>query len=122
MDSFPQGPEKIYHNLHWHQGGFPFHSKIPGPRGAKDLLLHMVERGGDPSALAEEFDLFQTSDSGELKDAVKKVLADNESAVQEYKKGKMGALQFLVGQAMRATKGKGNPETIREILQKELKQ
>jgi len=85
--------------------------------GAKELLLRMVERGGDPTEIAEERDLFQTSDSNELEGIIKKVLEENESAVSEYKSGKQGALQFLVGQAMKASKGKGNPETIRDLLQ-----
>ena len=89
-------------------------------RGAKDLLAHMVELGGDPHEIAKDKDLFQTSDSGELEAIVKKVIEDNASAVVEYKAGKQNALQFLVGQAMKASRGKGNPETIREILAKSL--
>ncbi len=85
-------------------------------RGAKDILLTMVSVGGDPSDIARELDVFQSSDAGELEGIIKKVLAENESAVSEYKSGKQGALQFLVGQAMKASKGKGNPEAIRDIL------
>lgn len=89
-------------------------------RGAKDILLHMVESGGDPHQIAQERDLFQTSDSGELEVAVKHVLAENKTAVGEYKKGKQNALQFLVGQTMKHMKGKGNPQIIGELLKKEL--
>ncbi|MEK7650029.1 MAG: Asp-tRNA(Asn)/Glu-tRNA(Gln) amidotransferase subunit GatB [Patescibacteria group bacterium] len=85
-------------------------------RGAKDILLTMVSVGGDPSDIARDLDVFQSSDTGELEGIIKKVLEENESAVSEYKSGKQGALQFLVGQAMKASKGKGNPETIRDLL------
>lgn len=89
-------------------------------RGAKDLLLHMVEYGGDPTEIAKNKDMFQSSDSGELEVAVKRVIQENESAVSEYKKGKQGALQFLVGQTMKHMKGKGNPGAIRDLLIKQL--
>ncbi|KKU86248.1 MAG: glutaminyl-tRNA synthase (glutamine-hydrolyzing) subunit B [Candidatus Ryanbacteria bacterium RIFCSPLOWO2_02_FULL_47_14] len=89
-------------------------------RGAKDLLSHMVKLGGDPHEIAKDKDLFQTSDSGELEAIVKKVIENNASAVAEYKAGKQNALQFLVGQAMKVSKGKGDPEVIRRLLINEL--
>ncbi len=85
-------------------------------RGAKDILLTMVSVGGDPSDIARDLDVFQSSDAGELEGTIKKVLEENPSAITEYKAGKQNALQFLVGQAMKASKGKGNPETIRDLL------
>jgi aspartyl-tRNA(Asn)/glutamyl-tRNA(Gln) amidotransferase subunit B len=88
---------------------------------AKDLLLHMVEHGGDPTEIARDKDVFQSSDAGEVESAVKQVIQDNESAVSEYKSGKQGALQFLVGQTMKHMRGKGNPEAIRALLEKFLK-
>ena len=60
--------------------------------------------------------LAQISDTSALKAAVAEVLAANEKAVGEYKAGKTNVLGFLVGQCMRATKGKGNPEMHKEIL------
>lgn len=60
--------------------------------------------------------LAQISDTSALKAAVAEVLAANEKAVGEYKAGKTNVLGFLVGQCMRATKGKGNPEMLREML------
>ena len=90
-------------------------------RGAKDLLAHMVELGGDPHEIAKDKDLFQTSDTGELEVIIKKVLEDNASAVAEYKAGKQNAMQFLVGQAMKASKGRGNPVIIQQLLEKMLK-
>ena len=85
-------------------------------RAAKDLLAHMVELGGDPHEIAKDKDWFQSSDAGELEGIIKAVLEANASAVAEYKAGKQNALQFLVGQAMKASRGKGNPEIMRELL------
>lgn len=89
-------------------------------RGAKELLSEMIEHGGDPSEIARDKDLFQTSDTGALEAAVHDIIAKNVSAVAEYKNGKQGALQFLVGQTMKGMKGRGNPEAIRELLIKNL--
>jgi len=80
----------------------------------------MVKLGGDPHEIAKDKDLFQTSDSGELEAIVKRVIENNASAVAEYKAGKQNALQFLVGQAMKVSKGKGDPEVIRRLLINEL--
>ena len=89
-------------------------------RAAKDLLSHMIEHGGDPTEIARDKDMFQSSDAGELEAAVKLVIQDNESAVLEYRGGKQGALQFLVGQTMKHMRGKGNPQIIGDLLKKEL--
>jgi len=60
--------------------------------------------------------LAQISDTGALKATVEEVLAANEKAVGQYKEGKTNVLGFLVGQCMRATKGKGNPEMLRQMI------
>ena len=89
-------------------------------RGAKDILKIMFEKGGTARAIAEEKGLFQESDSGALTAVVQKVLTDNPQAVSEYQAGKTAALQFLVGQCMKATKGSGNPAILKELLAKEI--
>ena len=89
-------------------------------RGAKDILKIMFEKGGAARAIAKEKGLFQESDSGALTAVARKVLADNQQAVSEYKAGKTAALQFLVGQCMKATKGSGNPALLKELLAKEI--
>lgn len=89
-------------------------------RGAKDLLAIMKESGGDPAALAQEKGLMQMSDTGVLEASVRGVIAANAKVVEDYKAGKAPALQYLVGQAMKATKGAGNPAVLRELLIKEL--
>lgn len=89
-------------------------------RGAKDTLVILAEKGGDPETVAKENGLLQVSDTGALKAAVQEVIAANEAVVTEYKAGKEASLQYLVGQAMKATKGAGNPGLIKELLIAEL--
>lgn len=85
-------------------------------RGAKDILQMLFEDGGDPLKLAEEHDLIQKSDEGELKAVVEGVIESNPKVAEDYKNGKDAAMQFLVGQGMKATKGSANPGVLREIL------
>jgi len=87
---------------------------------AQAVLEEMYHSGGDPSHIIEEKDLAQMDDSGVLKDAVDKVLADNEKSVEDYKNGKENAIKYLMGQVMAATKGKANPQTVMEILKERL--
>ena len=87
-------------------------------RIAKDVLKEMVETGDAPSSIIESRGLRQISDVGEIEKVVKKTIAENPKAVEDYKKGKANALQFLIGRAMAELKGKGNPEVIRKIFTK----
>jgi aspartyl-tRNA(Asn)/glutamyl-tRNA(Gln) amidotransferase subunit B len=92
-------------------------SKISS-RGAKDILKMMFEQGGEPMAIAEKENLLQKSDEGELIKIAEKIIADNAKTVADYKAGKEAALMALVGQAMKATKGSGNPQVLKEIFLK----
>jgi aspartyl-tRNA(Asn)/glutamyl-tRNA(Gln) amidotransferase subunit B len=74
----------------------------------------------DVDALIEARGLKQMSDAGELSDIVDAVLAANARSVEEYRAGKDKAFNALVGQAMKATKGKGNPAQVSELLKKKL--
>jgi len=85
-------------------------------RAAKDVLRHMVEKGGDPSVIVKDLGLAQVSDEKTLEEVAKRILAQNPEAIADYKKGKTNALQFLVGQMIKETKGAGNPEVIRTLL------
>ncbi|MBU2104002.1 Asp-tRNA(Asn)/Glu-tRNA(Gln) amidotransferase subunit GatB [Patescibacteria group bacterium] len=89
-------------------------------RGAKDVLLVMLEKGGSPREIAEQENLLQVSDEAALGDAVRTVVKENSAVVAEYKAGKEASLQYLVGQGMKATKGAGNPALIKELLVKEI--
>ena len=85
-------------------------------RGAKDTLTLMAVQGGDPEALATANGLIQVTDTAALQAAVQEVIAANEAVAAEYRAGKEASLQFLVGQAMKATKGAGNPGVLKELL------
>ena len=91
---------------------------IISSRGAKDILKILETTGGDPKLIAEEKNLIQKSNVRELETVVKKIIEENPEAVAEYKKGKLESLQFLIGQAMKFTKGSGNPQVLKEIFQK----
>lgn len=58
----------------------------------------------------------QISDEGALKAIVDEVVANNQKSIEDYKNGKTNALGFLVGQCMKASKGKGNPAVMKELL------
>lgn len=90
-------------------------------RGAKDVLARMYERGGNPKDIAAEHGLLQKSDAGELAAVVEGVIATHIKVAADYRGGKAAALQFLVGQAMKTTRGSGNPELLRELFISRLK-
>jgi len=90
---------------------------IISSRGAKDILKILETTGGDPKLIAEENNLIQKSNVRELETVVKKIIEENPEAVAEYKKGKLESLQFLIGQAMKFTKGSGNPQILKGLFQ-----
>jgi aspartyl-tRNA(Asn)/glutamyl-tRNA(Gln) amidotransferase subunit B len=90
-------------------------------RGAKDILVLMYK--GDkrePLIIAEEKGLLQKSDAGELELMVREIITKNPSVVADYKSGKLVALQFLIGQGMKLSKGSANPEVLKKVFLKEL--
>jgi len=89
-------------------------------RVAKDVLKKMIETGKEPNVIVKEEGLEQTSDKGFIEAAVQKVIDSNPNAVNDYKKGKEEAFQFLIGQVMRETKGKTNPAALKEILKRNI--
>ena len=91
------------------------HSKLSS-RSAKDILKKMYDTGSDPHEILKSEGLEQVSDEGELTVLAQKIIEANPAAVADYKKGKMQALQFLVGKAMAELKGKGNPQVLQKIF------
>ena len=89
-------------------------------RGAKDVLKIMFEQGGNPEKIVEERGLKQASDDGFIKNIVEEVVKNNPAAVKEYKNGKENALQFLVGQGMKLSKGKANPAVLQKLLREKI--
>jgi len=92
---------------------------ISGP-AAKAVLEEMFQTGKGASAIIAEKKLSQISDAGEIGQVVRQVIADNAGAVADYNSGKQQALMFLVGQVMKATRGRANPGAVKEIIKQEL--
>ena len=87
---------------------------------AKKVLDEMFEKPNDPAKIVEEKGWVQISDEGAIKEVVLKILANNPQSVADFKAGKDKALGFLVGQAMKETKGKANPKMLNEMFLSEL--
>ncbi|MBX3621625.1 MAG: Asp-tRNA(Asn)/Glu-tRNA(Gln) amidotransferase subunit GatB [Rhizobacter sp.] len=88
--------------------------------GAKQVFDTLWSEGGEVDALIEAKGLKQMSDTGELERILDEVLAANAKSVEEFRAGKEKAFNALVGQAMKATKGKANPAAVNELLKKKL--
>ena len=83
----------------------------------KKLLRELFEEGDfDPLKVVEERGLIQISDDSALIEIVEEVLKNNPSSIEDYKNGKDRALGFLMGQCMKASKGKGNPQKFNELI------
>lgn len=85
---------------------------------AKDIISDMFATGKSPKALVEEKGLVQISDVSELEGLIRGVLDQNPGPVEDFRGGRQQAKGFLVGQCMKATKGKGNPKVVNELLDK----
>ncbi len=81
----------------------------------------MYDSGKAPAAIVEESGQTQISDSDELAAIVAQVLGEQPAAVQDYRDGKESAIKFLVGQVMRATRGRANPQTATSLLEEALR-
>ncbi|HEY4494082.1 MAG TPA: Asp-tRNA(Asn)/Glu-tRNA(Gln) amidotransferase subunit GatB, partial [Candidatus Paceibacterota bacterium] len=90
-------------------------SKISS-RAAKDMLAMIAVKDESPKKIAEERGLLQTSDEGALKKIAQKIIDANAKVVADYKGGKEAALQSLVGQIMKETKGSANPQVAKQLL------
>jgi aspartyl-tRNA(Asn)/glutamyl-tRNA(Gln) amidotransferase subunit B len=89
-------------------------------RVAKDILRESFDLGISPVDIVEQKGLAQVSDESTLQKIITEVIEQNEKVVEEYRKGKITVLQFLVGQVMAKTKGTANPGMVRTMLEKEL--
>jgi aspartyl-tRNA(Asn)/glutamyl-tRNA(Gln) amidotransferase subunit B len=88
---------------------------LSGPLAKKAFEI-TFKTGKGPSIVIKEEGLVQISDSGELGIIVDKIIADNEKAVIDYRAGKEASLTFLIGQVMKASRGKANPAVVRQII------
>ena len=87
---------------------------------AKTVMEDMYATGKPPQAIIEEKGLVQISNTDEIEKIVSKVMEDNPKPVEQYRQGKTGNFGFFVGQVMKATGGRANPQTVNEILKKRL--
>ncbi len=86
----------------------------------KTVLKEMFDTGDDPEKIVKEKGLSQMNDEGALKDIVLKVMGENPQSVEDLKNGKEKAIGFLVGQIMKASKGKANPQTVNQMIKENL--
>ena len=89
-------------------------------RLAKDVFGQMVENNKDPESIVEEKGLRQLSDTDSIATAIEAVIGNSESAVKDYRAGKATAIKFLIGQVMRETRGKANPQMVEKVLKEKL--
>lgn len=87
---------------------------------AKAVLEEMFTSGRSAEDIIAERDLTQISAASELSDVVARVLAQNPEAVADYLGGKTQAVRFLVGQVMKSTRGKANPQVVNQLLAEKL--
>ncbi|MBV8865162.1 MAG: Asp-tRNA(Asn)/Glu-tRNA(Gln) amidotransferase subunit GatB, partial [Acidobacteriaceae bacterium] len=89
-------------------------------RLAKDILPQMFETGDPAAVILEREGLKQISENSLLEQIVEEVLAANPKQVEQYRAGKFAVSGFLVGQAMKASKGQANPAALNKMIKKKL--
>jgi len=95
-------------------------SKRINSKIAKELLARMWTGAGSPAAIVEREGLAQTSDPSAVEPLVDEVLTANAKVVADYKTGKTNVLGFLVGQVMKASRGKADPSLVNELMREKL--
>lgn len=113
-EQIPVSPENLVEML-----GLIASGAISG-KIAKDVLVKVIETGRKPSVIVKEEGLTQVSDEGELLAIIEEVIAANPGPVQDVKNGKEKAIGFLVGQVMKATKGRANPAKVNIMLKEKI--
>jgi aspartyl-tRNA(Asn)/glutamyl-tRNA(Gln) amidotransferase subunit B len=95
-------------------------SNVISGKIAKTVFDEMARSGKSPETIVKEKGLVQVSDSTEIEHVVRKVMDANPKEVEDYRNGKEKVFGFFVGQVMRETKGKANPQRVNEILKAQL--
>jgi aspartyl-tRNA(Asn)/glutamyl-tRNA(Gln) amidotransferase subunit B len=114
IDASPVSPENLGRLLQLIEEG------VISGKIAKTIFDEMAVSGHAPGHIVKERGLVQVSDAGQVEIAVDKVMAENADEVQAYRAGKTKLLSFFVGQVMRETKGKANPQVVNEVLKSKL--
>ena len=94
--------------------------KISG-KIAKDVFEKMQDNDNDPHQIVVKEGLIQQSDPKELEKIISAVLSKNQDKVTQYKSGKVKLFGYFVGEVMKVSKGKANPQLVNEILKAKLK-
>lgn len=87
---------------------------------AKTVLEEMFDNGKPADEIIKQRGLSQITDTGEIETAIEQIIAANPQPVADYKAGKTQAIKFLVGQVMKATRGRANANQAQELLQKKI--
>ncbi|MDO5088335.1 MAG: Asp-tRNA(Asn)/Glu-tRNA(Gln) amidotransferase subunit GatB [Leptotrichiaceae bacterium] len=95
-------------------------SNIISSKIAKEVFEMLLAENRDPEIIVKEKGLIQITDNSEIEKIVEQVIAENGQSVEDYKAGKSNALKYLVGQAMKLSRGKANPQMINELILKKL--
>ena len=96
-------------------------SGVISGRTAKEVFEIMKESGEEPNKIIESKGLQQKSDPKELEKIIEKILTENNNKVEQYKSGKDKLFGFFVGQVMKISGGKANPQLVNQILKDKLK-
>ena len=88
---------------------------------AQQVFSEMFDTGKSPTTIVQEKGLAQISDSGVVERYCDEVIAANPKSAEDFRNGKVAALNFLKGQVMKLSKGKANPALVGEILERKLK-
>ncbi|MDP8253460.1 MAG: Asp-tRNA(Asn)/Glu-tRNA(Gln) amidotransferase subunit GatB [Candidatus Kaelpia aquatica] len=87
---------------------------------ARSILPELIKRDLDPSVIIEKENLTQINKESDIQDIVARIIRENPGAVEDFKSGRREAIKFLIGQIMKATKGKANPGIANKLLNREL--
>jgi len=98
-----------------------FKNQIISNLGLRKIIEVAWETGDSVETIIEKHDLKQVNDSDSLKQVIDKIIISNPKQVEQYKSGKVKVFAFFVGQVMKETGGKANPQLVKEILENKLK-
>ena len=114
LSSSPMRPAQLAQLIRMVKSG-----AITGKAG-KEICEALIAAGGDPKEIARERGLGQVSDRAAIAEIVARVLAQNADSANAYKSGKSKALDFIIGQVMRESRGKANIDVVRALLKDQL--
>jgi aspartyl-tRNA(Asn)/glutamyl-tRNA(Gln) amidotransferase subunit B len=87
---------------------------------AKEVFVEIFDNGGDPEKIVKDKGLGQVSDQSAIEELVDQAISENAKSVEDYRSGKKAALQYIVGQVMRLSKGKANPKMVGAMISEKL--